>query len=187
MIEQLLYLDKQLTLSFGSCARPVTPLQRALKVCCMCLEMSGHGVPWFALSGILMVLYFVTGSDIYFTYGANLFFVLVMDIIVVAPIKLFFKRPRPLVNCGKIPLSMSSIDGYAFPSGHASRCVALAAYFCYMPPFYLRTHLWYIWAVTVSLSRVVIGRHHILDVGAGIMAGLLIFDLVRRFGLLYGV
>ena len=153
----------------------------------MCLELSGHGVPWFILSGILVILYYFTGNDTYFTYGANLFFILVMDILVVAPIKLLFKRPRPSVNCGKIPLSVSSVDGYAFPSGHSSRCVALAAYFCYMPPFYLRTHLWYIWALIVSLSRIVIGRHHVSDVGAGIMAGLVIFDIVRRFGLLYGV
>lgn len=187
MLEQLLEVDEQLTLIFGSCARPVTPLQRLLKACCMCLELSGHGVPWFVLSGLLLVLYYYTGYEIYFTYSANLFFILVMDILVVAPIKLLFKRPRPLVNCGNIPLSMSSVDSYAFPSGHASRCVALAAYFCYMPPFYLRTHLWYIWALTVSLSRIVIGRHHVSDVGAGIAAGLLIFEIVRQLGLLYGV
>lgn len=186
-MEQLLYLDEQLTLTFGLCARPVTTLQRLLKGCCMCLELSGHGVPWFMLSGILLILHYVTGNNTYFTYGVNLFFVLVMDILVVAPIKLIFKRSRPSVNYGDIPLSMTSVDRYAFPSGHASRCVALAAYFCYMPPFYLRTHLWYIWALLVSLSRVIIGRHHISDVGAGMLAGLFIFESVRRLGLLLGV
>ena len=187
MIEHLIDLDEHLTLTLSACARPATPLQRLLKICCMCLELSGHGVPWFVMSGVFLALYYYTGNDDYFTYGANLLFVLVMDILVVAPMKLFFKRPRPAVNCGKIPLSVSSVDGYAFPSGHASRCVALAAYFCYMPPFHFWTHLWYIWAVTVSLSRIVIGRHHVSDVGAGIVAGLFIFDIVRRVGLLYGV
>ena len=187
MVEHLLYLDEQITVKISSCTRPITPHQRLLKIGCMCLELSGHGVPWFVLSGLLLVLYCLTGKDVCFTYGVNLFAILVMDILIVAPIKLFFKRPRPSVNNGKIPLSVSSVDGYAFPSGHASRCVALAAYFCYMPPFYLRTHLWYIWAVVVSLSRVIIGRHHVSDVCAGIVAGLLIFDTVRRLGLLYGV
>ena len=180
-------IDEQLTVSIGSCARPQTPSQKLLKVCCMCLELSGHGVPWFALSGLLLLLSTYMGDQLLLSYGLNLLAILVVDIIVVAPIKILFKRPRPAVNVGPIPMSMSSVDCYAFPSGHASRCVALAALFCYIPPFYLRTHLWYIWAILVSLSRIVIGRHHILDVGAGILAGLVIFDLVRRFGLLMGV
>ena len=113
--------------------------------------------------------------------------ILIVDILLVAPVKLLFKRPRPPVNKGTIPLSVSSIDQYAFPSGHATRCVAIAAYFCYMPPFYLHTHLWYIWALFVSLSRVVIGRHHVLDIAAGMMGGFFIFGLVRRLGLLWGV
>ncbi len=153
----------------------------------MCLELSGHGVPWFALSGLLLGLYFYTGEDFYFNYGLNLLSILVMDVSVVAPIKLLIKRPRPALNRGTIPLSISSVDCYAFPSGHASRCVALAALFCYLPPFQVWTHLWYIWAIAVSLSRVGLGRHHVLDIGAGVLAGLVIFDLVRRFGLLVGV
>lgn len=177
-------IDEQLTISLGSCAQPQTPFQKILKVCCMCLELSGHGVPWFILAGVMLLLYAYTGHVQFLCYGFNLLCILLMDIAVVAPIKILFKRPRPVLNDGPIPLSVSSVDSYAFPSGHASRCVALAALFCYLPPFYLHTHLWYIWAVLVSLSRLVIGRHHILDVGAGILAGLIIFDLVRRFGLL---
>ena len=117
----------------------------------------------------------------------NMLFILILDIMVVAPIKLYFCRSRPALNQGSIPLSVSSVDNYSFPSGHASRCVALAAYFCYIPPFYLRTHLWYIWAAVVSLSRVLIGRHHISDVVAGMVAGLIVFDIIRRSGLLYSV
>ena len=180
-------IDEQLTNYIGRCARPTTVSQKFLKVCCMCLELSGHGVPWFSLSAFLLVLYLYTGDEFYFDYGLNLLAILVMDIALVAPMKLLFKRPRPALNRGTIPLSMSAVDSYAFPSGHASRCVALAALFCYLPPFHLRTHLWYIWAIVVSLSRVVIGRHHVLDIVAGMMAGLVVFDLVRRFGLLVGV
>lgn len=113
--------------------------------------------------------------------------VLVADVLIVAPVKLLFKRPRPLLNIGSIPMSVSSVDNYAFPSGHASRCVALAAYFCYMPPFNPWTHLWYIWGLLVSLSRVALCRHHVLDVVAGMGAGLVIFDVVRRSGFLQGV
>ena len=156
------------------------PIQRGLRTLCHTLEMSGHGVPWFVICGGALAMYLATGESIFWIYALNLFFILTADIIIVAPIKLFFQRPRPRINKGNIPLSLSSVDNYAFPSGHASRCVALAAYFCYMPPFYLRTHLWYMWALTVSLSRIIIGRHHMTDVVAGILCGLVVFEIIRR-------
>ena len=187
VVEMLLSLDENLTQTVGIYAQPCTLWQRIVKAACMCLELSGHGVLWFTVTFVLLVLYAVTQEDLYLIYGANMLFLLLVDIVVVAPIKLVFKRPRPVVNMGDIPLSVSSVDVYAFPSGHASRCVALAAYFCYMPPFTLLTHLWYIWALLVSLSRVLLGRHHISDVAAGMLAGLFIFDLVRRSGLLLGL
>ena len=180
-------MDDQITRSIGFFAHPTTKLQRAVKHCCKVLEISGHGVPWFAVSGALLLLYLLTSHRTLFDYGVNMLMLLVMDIVVVAPIKVVFKRPRPPLNIGSIPMSMSSIDNYAFPSGHASRCIALAAYFCYVPPFNPWTHLWYIWALMVSLSRVALGRHHVSDVGAGMVAGLVIFDIVRRVGVLFGV
>lgn len=180
-------IDEQLTTLLATCARPRTSTQHFFKACCMCLELSGHGVPWFTLTALLLGLHIYTGEEFYYNYGFNLLAILLIDILVVAPIKLLIKRPRPALNCGPIPLSVTSVDSYAFPSGHASRSVALAALFCYLPPFHLHTHLWYVWAIAVSLSRVALGRHHILDIGAGILAGLFIFDLVRRFGLLFGV
>lgn len=167
------------------CARPQTPLTHWLKNVCLWLELSGHGVLWFSLCGVLLLLHYLTSEPLYLTHTINMFTLLVTDIIVVVPIKLFFKRPRPAINQGTIPLSVSSVDCYAFPSGHASRCVALAIYFCYMPPFRLQTHLWYIWALVVSLSRVLIGRHHVADVIIGVAAGLFIFETVRKLGLIW--
>lgn len=187
MLDQLLLLDEQLTVSLYVGANPTSLGKRFLKRSCMCLELSGHGVPWFVLCGLLLVLNLFTGSEICLHYGLNLLAILILDILIVGPIKLLFKRPRPPVNKGSIPLSVSSVDIYAFPSGHASRCVAIAAYFCYMPPFYLHTHLWYIWALLVSLSRVIIGRHHVLDIGAGMLAGYVVFEVVKQMGLIWGL
>ena len=177
-------LDERFTLVSAVCAYPKTPLLRALQLACYVLELSGHGLLWFVLAGVLLPLYLWTGETILWVYSVNLFSILITDILLVAPIKLFFQRPRPKLNRGTIPLSMTSVDAYAFPSGHASRCVALAAFFCYMPPFYLRTHLWYMWAAVMSLSRILLGRHHISDVLAGMVAGLIVFDIVRRTVLL---
>ena len=186
-LNQLLQLDEFITSSIGFYAHPKTRFQHAVSTCCKVLEISGHGVPWFVICGLLLLVYLCTGNTTAFNYGFNMFAVLIVDLLVVAPVKLFFKRPRPHLNIGGIPLSVSDVDKYAFPSGHASRCVALAAYFCYMPPFNPWTHLWYIWGLVVSLSRVALGRHHVLDVGAGMVAGLVIFDIVRRLGILLGV
>lgn len=184
-MESLLLLDRGVTNTLCVCAQPQTQLTRWLKRACVCLELSGHGLLWFGLCGVLLLLHYLTSDYVYLTHTTNMFTLLITDIIIVAPIKVFFKRPRPPVNKGTIPLSVSSVDHYAFPSGHASRCVALAVYFCYMPPFRLQTHLWYIWALVVSVSRVMIGRHHVADVVAGMAAGLFIFETVRQFGLIW--
>ena len=183
----LLSLDEQVTTAIALYfARPATPLQKLVQLCCKLLEISGHGVPWFVGSFFLISLYYFTSSPSHLHYGFNMLLILVLDIVTVAPIKLVFKRPRPALNAGKIPLSISQVDQFAFPSGHASRCVALAAYFCYMPPFNPWTHLWYIWGLMVSFSRITFGRHHVLDVVAGMGAGIFIFEIARWSGLLLG-
>ena len=187
LLDQLLLFDEQITCSIGTFGHPTTRSQRVVRNVCKVLEISGHGVPWFSICGLLLVLYMYDDNRTWFDYGVNMLIVLIVDVLIVAPVKLIFKRPRPHLNIGRIPLSVSSVDNYAFPSGHASRCVALAAYFCYMPPFNPWTHLWYIWGLLVSLSRVALGRHHVLDVGVGMVAGLVIFDIVRRSGMLLGV
>ena len=174
------------------CSQPVTQLQRRLRTACLCLELSGHGVLWFIVCGVLFLLHLVTSDRIYFSHAVNVFVLLVADIVAVVPIKIMAKRPRPPANKGTILFSVSSVDNYAFPSGHASRCVTLAAYFWYCPPFRLHPLLWLswllvwgVWAVLVSVSRVLSGRHHVLDVLAGIAAGLLVFQTVRIMNWLY--
>ncbi len=68
-----------------------------------------------------------------------------------------------------------SVDKFSFPSGHATRAVALALFFTslYRLPAPLLTvaPLW-AWAAAVCGSRVLLGRHHLLDVAGGILAGL---------------
>ena len=181
LLDGFLSFDHYLTRLLALCASSNgSPHQRILRYFCYVLELTGHGVPWFSLCGVLAVLYIPTGSHVLFSYLVHLLFLLLADIIVVAPIKLYFQRPRPSFNEGSIPLSISSVDRYAFPSGHTSRCVALAALFCYMSPFIrLWSGLTCLWAMSVSLSRIVIGRHHIFDVIAGAVAGLAVFELTK--------
>lgn len=173
-------MDEYVTRTVAVCAHPRTPLQRMLRLGCKILELSGHGVPWFTLCGTLFAIYACTGDLLLWAHSLNLLALLVVDILLVAPLKLYFKRPRPEVNQDGIPMSVSSVDCYSFPSGHASRSVALAAYFWYMSPLCLSAYLWYAWAAVLSLSRILQGRHHLSDVVVGILAGLVVFDIVRR-------
>ena len=149
---------------------------------CLLLEWSGHGVLWFLLCGLLFLLHLLSSNPLYLTHAWDVLVLLVVDIVAVAPVKLLFKRPRPPANPGAILLSVSSVDIYSFPSGHASRAVALAAHFSCSPPVRLG---WTSWALLVCLSRVVSGRHYLLDVLAGVAAGLTLFWSSRLLGLLY--
>ena len=67
-------------------------------------------------------------------------------------------------------------DKFSFPSGHATRAVALALFFGidHPPPVVgsvVALPLLTGWALAVCLSRVLLGRHHALDVGGGIAIG----------------
>jgi membrane-associated phospholipid phosphatase len=184
MVDELLSLDVFLTQKLAICADPRTLFQKSLRFLCYLLELSGHGVFWFTISAILFGGYLLTYDHFMWTYSVNLFSILVVDIIIVAPVKLFFQRPRPRLNKGHIPLSISSVDKYAFPSGHTSRCVSLALLFCYLFPYKLHTDLFCVWALSVCVSRVLIGRHHISDVVVGIVAGFIVFQATIQMSLL---
>lgn len=179
MLESLLVLDKDLSQWLCACSRPRKPWT---KLGCLLLEWSGHGVLWFIICGLLFLLYLFTFDPTHLTLAWNVLVLLVVDIVAVAPVKLYFKRPRPPTNSGTIALSVSSVDKYAFPSGHASRAVALAAYFSLTS--LLPALTWASWALLVCLSRVVSGRHHLLDVVVGAAAGLAVFGTSRFLGFL---
>ena len=71
--------------------------------------------------------------------------------------------------------TVSQIDDYAFPSGHASRAVAILL--MYLTMFDLSStalFLWNSWAIAVCISRVFLGRHHVIDVIVGMIMGVFV-------------
>lgn len=64
-------------------------------------------------------------------------------------------------------------DQYSFPSGHVSRVFYIAFFFYYLYPVSI---IFYppllAWTFSVSLSRILLRRHHILDVIAGAFLGI---------------
>ena len=77
-----------------------------------------------------------------------------------------FKRERPSEKWA------ISTDKYALPSGHASRAGAVAVTLAVAFPQW--GALCFLWALLVSLARVALSRHFVMDVAGGLLFGLVI-------------
>jgi len=107
----------------------------------------------------LLVLFFVLG--------------LILDICMVGLLKAITRRRRPILNNMDMFVTVGP-DVYSFPSGHATRASFLATFFIYLYPLPLPVKLPLIaWCTAVCLSRVLLRRHHLLDVSAGVFVGFL--------------
>lgn len=116
----------------------------------------------------------------------NMFLGLIIDIILVACIKAFTRRRRPTINDDfmvigpdkfrfikrhiKIIKNVLIFIWISFPSGHASRAVFILLFFTVLDPISIL--FWpslFAWAVSVALSRLLLYRHHILDIFGGVI------------------
>ena len=93
-----------------------------------------------------------------------------MDVLIIAPLKAITRRRRP----GKNDPFEIGPDKFSFPSGHASRCSYIVCFFLHNWP----VHFMFIppllcWSVCVCISRILMRRHHLLDIGVGAMLGIL--------------
>jgi len=164
-LQKALALDVDLTKRFVSFSLNFVPV-RSLKTHCKFLEYSCHGVVW--LAGLLAICWFLDNPD-YYEAQMNLLFGLILDIVLVAGIKAFTRRRRPTIDDG---LFTFGPDKFSFPSGHASRAFFVLMFFTVLNP--VSVIFWpplLAWACSVALSRLLMYRHHILDVIAGISLG----------------
>lgn len=70
-------------------------------------------------------------------------------------------------------------DNYSFPSGHVSRAFFIVFFFSKLHPLNeFMVVVIYIWAIAVAFSRILLRRHHLLDVIAGNILGYLISLIV---------
>jgi len=82
------------------------------------------------------------------------------------------RRRRPSLNKDDMFVTVA-VDKFSFPSGHATRAVALAVFFIHLYPLGLLIAPALIaWAAAVCVSRVLLYRHHVLDVAGGVALGL---------------
>ena len=74
------------------------------------------------------------------------------------------------------------VDQHSFPSGHATRAVMVALLL--IAKFELTGKVQaavLIWMVAVPVSRILLGRHHVLDVSAGIIFGVMEYLFILNY------
>jgi len=166
-LKKLLDLDVKLSkdlVEWVNRRHPIASYRTHLKT----LEVSCHGIPWLMLA--ITGIYIIDNKEA----SLNLLIGLVLDIVIVAVLKAFTRRRRPAYDVDDQMVTFKAVDKFSFPSGHATRAVLLAVFFSILSPLPLL--LWVpvvCWAAAVAVSRVLLGRHHILDVAAGVIIGLL--------------
>eukprot|EP00038_Savillea_parva_P016604 m.225174 g.225174 ORF g.225174 m.225174 type:complete len:226 (-) comp34870_c0_seq1:84-761(-) len=145
---------------------------------CKALEVSGNGFFWLGF-GMLGLRYDQPNAYMWVNLYAGLF----IDLAVAGLVKAIFRRDRPVYSTNKN--FTFSVDRFSFPSGHTMRMTYIACLCTKMIPLAVlpgvdKSLLWagmVGWAATVCVSRVVYGRHHLLDVVAGVGVGIMTYNL----------
>ncbi|XP_040151558.1 phospholipid phosphatase 6 [Anopheles arabiensis] len=165
-LKKLLEWDVVMTKQFVSFMLNFVPL-RSLRTHCKVLEYSCHGIAW--LAGWLAFCWMIDKPE-WYQMQVNLFIGLLTDIVMVAVIKAATRRRRPAINDD--PLCFGP-DKFSFPSGHVSRGVFITTFLIVLDP--VTVVFWpplLAWTVALCISRLILYRHHILDVLGGILLGL---------------
>ncbi|CAL8311381.1 unnamed protein product [Gadus morhua 'NCC'] len=175
-IRFMLAVDLWISKKLGVCACEgsswggIRPLVRLV-------EISGHGIPWFI--GTLYSL--LRGETIAEKeIMLNLAFALLLDLLLVRVVKRFVRRRVPPQTRSDI-FSSFFVERYSFPSGHASRAAMCARFILVQLADTTAMRVLVLgWAVAVSLSRLLLARHYVTDVGFGLAMGYCQYSVVER-------
>jgi undecaprenyl-diphosphatase len=126
---------------------------------------AGDGWLWYGLGGILMIFGGAQRFEAVSAAGAAA----VTGVLVFKTIKLISQRPRP---CQLEPHCWSKVlppDRFSFPSGHTMTAFSIALVVSYFyPPL---EGLLFFLAISIAVSRIVLGMHFLSDVLAGMVLG----------------
>jgi len=124
---------------------------------------------------LLGAVYAIASFPEYSELAVNLLVALLFDLVVIAVAKSICKRPRPNYNVDDMFMTVGP-DQHSFPSGHCTRAAHLACLASYVFPAAAYQVL-AAWAACIGVSRVVLGRHHVLDV----LVGLFVFGPLQAW------
>ncbi|XP_073056040.1 probable lipid phosphate phosphatase beta [Primulina eburnea] len=177
LLRVLLDVDAAVSLHIYTFFHPIIPFP-LLKS----LEFSGDGRLFFPI--ILSLLLTRTTTNLLLL---NLLLGSFLDLLLIGLLKHLIQRPRPVYN--KNMFLSFAVDHWSFPSGHSSRVSFIATlFYFYSDPvrqvlvalskfdaeavfvkyFVVVVGLW---AAITSVSRVLLGRHFVLDVVIGACLG----------------
>ncbi|EPS74068.1 hypothetical protein M569_00687, partial [Genlisea aurea] len=156
-------------------------------------ELSGDGRLFFPIIISVLSLRISSSSSIITPTNLllmNLLIGSVLDLLLIGLIKHLIQRPRPVYN--KNMFVSFAVDHWSFPSGHSSRVSFIATYCILFSNRFLESWISErllflllsvvgVWAVLTSVSRVLLGRHFVMDVVAGMCIGILEGLAVFRF------
>jgi undecaprenyl-diphosphatase len=126
----------------------------------------GDGWLWYGLGVILLIF----GGAQRFSATAAATSSGLAGILVFKTLKLLSQRPRP---CQVEPHCWSKVlppDKFSFPSGHTMTAFSVALVISYFYPV-LEGPLFFL-AISIALSRIVLGMHFLSDVLAGVVLGI---------------
>lgn len=151
------------------------------------LEYSGDGLLWFPVPIAVLLSPLPSHSPALARLLALLLAGLLLDLLLVGLLKFLIRRPRPVYNKGMH--LVVAVDHWSFPSGHSTR-VFFVAYFFSLSSGLVRegaeqlgllpgsgaavdwlVKLLFLWSAATAASRVLLGRHFVLDVIAGSCLG----------------
>ena len=168
----LLKWDSQITAQLAVCATKNSPCSQ-YRPQMKWLEISCNGLIW--IPAPIAFLWMFRGNE---SVCVNLVFALMIDIVIVATLKALTRRRRPSVNETDEAIPSVSVDKFSFPSGHATRAMLITLLVWSSECCIIFKLLFLAWGVSVTCSRVLLGRHHVLDILAGVFISFVQYFIV---------
>jgi membrane-associated phospholipid phosphatase len=171
-IEKLLLLDKRISDKLRLREEQLF-LERVFSL------LAHSGDSWYI--EIVLFIIWILSDGLARTVSAYFAGSVIIQALIVILIKFLIKRERPQGAWGEI---YRKTDPHSFPSGHAARAIMLAVLsFGFNLPFLPWAIL--VWGICLSVARVSLGVHFLIDIiagwGIGALLGILMLSLQPIF------
>ena len=132
-----------------------------------------------AILGVLVIsaIYFFKKDSISKIDFVSFWVLFATSLSINAVLKFLVARPRPFVTHPEI-LKMYDAGPYSFPSGHTITAFAIALGILFIIKQRMYAIPFFIWAILVTYSRMVLGSHYLTDVTASIVIASVLFAVI---------